>query len=325
MELPYTFSMTQVIYPASNIRIPTNTGGVVIIQRISDMSGAISAMMALALFLFWGMNVFLFAGVISTCLFLLFQKKRHNALQLSNARKILSVVILLFIILFGILSILSSPNNFYSGFALCVFGVSMILIFTKLIHRYHFSQLILFFTILLIALSFYKSVYVVISTQSLLTQTNSLILSALFIICCQALLLSKPDRGFLGMLTIDSPSSRLSLRFLVYLIVVPPVMSFSLLTAGYMKLFDKEMTIPLLAIFLNLMSLTVNWLNMKLLYKFERERYLIGEALRVNNIQLEIKSEDLNIRVNELQKEKDEVTSKVNNSQSLQEIVSSKG
>lgn len=321
--LPYTFSMTQVIYPASNIRIPANEGEVKIIQKISDLSGFISAITALALFLLWGMNVFLFVGVISACLFLLIQKKKYRTLPLSKVQKMPSVIMSLFIILFGVLSIQSSQSNFFYGFALCFFGVSMVLRFTRLIHRHHFSQLILFFTILLIALSFYKFVYVAISTQSLITQANSLIHSALFIICCQSLLLSKPDRGFLGMLTLDSPSSRLALRFLVYLIVVPPVMSFTLLVAGYLKLFDKELTIPLLIIFLNLMSLTVNWLNMKLLYKFERERYLIGEALRVNNIQLEIESEDLNVRVSKLQKEKDDVIRKVNNSQSLQEIVSS--
>ncbi len=314
--------MTQVVYPASNINVPANTGAVTLIRRISDVSGVLSAGAAFVMFLFGLIHLFIFAGVISSALFLLIQKKKYSTIQLSNVRKIISVVLLVLIILFGVLSILSSQSNFYYGVALCVFGITMILLYTKLVHRHFFSQLILFFTILLVALTFYESVYAVITKQDLHTKVNQLMISALFIISCQSLLLSKPDRGFLGMLTIDSPSSRLSLRFLIYLIVVPPVMSFALLTAGYMKLFDKELTIPLLIIFLNLMSLTVNWLNTKLLYKFELERYLIGEALRVNNIELEIKSEDLNIKVNELQREKDDVTQKVNNSQSLSEIVS---
>lgn len=314
--------MTQVVYPASNINVPPNTGAVTLIRRISDVSGVLSAGASFVLFLFGLIHLFIFAGVISLALFLLIQKKKYSTIQLSNVRKIISVVLLVLIILFGVLSILNSPSNFYYGVTLCVFGMTMMLLYTKLVHRHFFNQLILFFTILLVALTFYESVYAVITKQDLHTKVNQLMISALFIISCQSLLLSKPDRGFLGMLTIDSPSSRLSLRFLIYLIVVPPVMSFALLTAGYMKLFDKELTIPLLIIFLNLMSLTVNWLNTKLLYKFERERYLIGEALRVNNIQLEIKSEDLNIRVNELQREKDDVTRKVNNSESLSEIVS---
>lgn len=314
--------MTQVVYPASNINVPPNTGAVTLIRRISDVSGVLSAGASFVLFLFGLIHLFIFAGVISLALFLLIQKKKYSTIQISNVRKIISVVLLVLIVLFGALSILSSLSNFYYGVALCVFGMTMMLLYTKLVHRHFFNQLILFFTILLVALTFYESVYAVITKQDLHTKVNQLMISALFIISCQSLLLSKPDRGFLGMLTIDSPSSRLSLRFLIYLIVVPPVMSFALLTAGYMKLFDKELTIPLLIIFLNLMSLTVNWLNTKLLYKFERERYLIGEALRVNNIQLEIKSEDLNIRVNELQREKDDVTRKVNNSESLSEIVS---
>lgn len=314
--------MTQVVYPASNINVPANTGAVTLIRRISDVSGVLSAGASFVLFLFGLIHLFIFAGVISLALFLLIQKKKYSTIQISNVRKIISVVLLVLIVLFGALSILSSLSNFYYGVALCVFGMTMMLLYTKLVHRHFFNQLILFFTILLVALTFYESVYAVITKQDLHTKVNQLMISALFIISCQSLLLSKPDRGFLGMLTIDSPSSRLSLRFLIYLIVVPPVMSFALLTAGYMKLFDKELTIPLLIIFLNLMSLTVNWLNTKLLYKFERERYLIGEALRVNNIQLEIKSEDLNIRVNELQREKDDVTRKVNNSESLSEIVS---
>ena len=85
------------------------------------------------------------------------------------------------------------------------------------------------------------------------------------------------------------------------------------------------MVIPLLVTLLTAFSIIMNWLNAKLLYKLELEKYLITEVLRVNNIDLEVHSKDLKTQIAELEKEKKDIKDSVDYRNRLKDIISDQG
>lgn len=65
------------------------------------------------------------------------------------------------------------------------------------------------------------------------------------------------------------------------------------------------------------------WLDTKLVYKIELERFLMREQLKIHNISLALGNEDLANKVDALKKKHDEAIDKLNNKEKYREVVGS--
>jgi len=119
-----------------------------------------------------------------------------------------------------------------------------------------------------------------------------------------------PNRGFMGIFCADTTSTKYALRILVLKIGLIFVSSLLILAGVKGMIF--------FVVFLAFLSVFLAWFNIKLLYKFELEHFLMKEALRVNNISIQMSME-------ELEKEKGKYVNKLNYQDKYREMAESLG
>jgi hypothetical protein len=225
----------------------------------------------------------------------------------------------------GILGYLSAVN-FKSGVFFLLIGLSFVLNAIKIPHRYHYAQLLVLIALAISLFGFLEIIYQFIAPGTVIIDgQNTFPATLLFFILCQSVILSKPDRGFIGLFTTDSLSSQLARLSLIYFAVLPPLLSILFLLFAKTGLFDPSGRLALLIVLLILMSVVITWINVKLLYPSEVEHYLMKEALRVNNISLELNAKDLSTKLIQLEQAEHVLKSKLNNQQTLTDLVDTLG
>ena len=310
----------------SEVFLPSNIKAIVNLKRISLLSGTATIFLSILLALNNTIDISIAAACVTGSLLVCFHLLRKPGKSLTIIQMIFGISISFLVALFSFFHFLNfSFKDLYAITIFCIV-VSIFLLSVKVHHRHHFSHLFAFAAVMLSAYQFFQAVYsIFIGKVALNTSYDSLLIAILLLLFSQTILLCKPDRGFLGMMTTNTTSSKVSLHFLLYFIIIGPIAT-SLVLIGEIKgLYPNETVIPLLVTILTVTSITMNWLNAKFLYKLELEKYLITEVLRVNNIHLETKSEDLKTQIAFLEREKEEMRDKYDTRNKLRDIISSQG
>ena len=333
-------------YPVEGIHIPPKVEAVNLFQGISKLGGAILILIGSFVTLAYLINTFGFrinvsslllnlplgAGLVFGNIPLFLQKKALD--QNQRHYKILSVALGLATLAIGITIIATSgiyltnnpiftANNIIAlSFILC--GSSIIVSNSQVPHRYHFSQILVISILVFTTFKLIDTIYRLALFYSPTAQmVEFFCLSAILIIYSQSILFTKPDRGFLGIFTSDSPSGVFAQRLLFYIIFLPSFEGLIIILGNLVKLYDIYTMMSITVVTFMFTYIGIAWINAKSLYRSEQERLVMREALRINNIHLELSKENLSNKVVELQKEKEQVSSKINNMESLKDIVDS--
>lgn len=350
--MPYTLSMPETFYPAHDIYLPSNNGAIKLIWTAACVSVVISFIAGVLILFGWiantlGITFFdpsivnlpIGVGIIAGCLSMIaFFQIKTNLSRPYSPMVIFGLCGSIVVILIGLMTLYNSlilriitsvspiSISYITSFTFVFMGLSTLFAFIKIHHRFHYLQIFALIAISLNTYIFLNSLYRIFFSNLNITSgvTNSLIISTVLIIFCQASLLAKPSRGFFGLFTMNSLSSKLALRSLFYIIFAPPLLGGAVIMGQQLKFFDVNGTIPLLAISLTFMYIIITWLNAKFLYHLEQETYLMKEALRVNSISLELSAEDLTKKLDETEKSRKDVEDKFNNSLSLSDLVGDK-
>jgi predicted membrane protein len=144
--------------------------------------------------------------------------------------------------------------------------------------------------------------------------------SAIFVLLCISILLRWPDRGFVGIFTTDSISSKFSLRLLFINLIVTFIIGIIILIGMKKETYSAFEVIAVLIISFMLLSSVFAWINLKLLYRYELERFIMKEELRVHNITVNLDTEDLTDKMVELEDKNKEIADKLSSRNRLMDI-----
>jgi hypothetical protein len=210
-----------------------------------------------------------------------------------------------------LIGILLLPEAIILGICFALMGTALILPRLKIDHRFRPSQLLILVVLIINTASVLGYVYQSISSSASLLITNPLYVSLIFIILCIAAAFHWPGRGFMGVFTTDTVSSLYALRLLIANISAIFILGFLILVGVESQFYNPRDAIALLAISVIVLSALLSWLNIKLLYKFELERFVMREELRIHNIGLKLGNEDLTVKMTELKEANKEYVGKL--------------
>jgi len=315
--------MANAAYPTQNIHLPTNHTTLMIALFVSQAGSVFILIATIILFFDWlfGMHTFgpsltnlpVIAALIISAVAIFFYKK-------SNKFQLLGLALIL-IGLFIFLTSLNgqTPNLAKNGIFFFFIGLSLIASILKIPHRYHFMQIITVAILTMNLYSFLAHIYELVSFKA--NFNPAFWESIVFFILCQSILFIKPDRGFVGLFTSESRSAQLARMSLLYFTSLPICLGFFFLILGNLQIFDLNGRLALLVVVTILVSIIISWINIKVLYPTEVEHFVMKEALRVNNISLELDAEQLTSQVVRLEDDKQKIADKLNNEQTLSDIV----
>jgi hypothetical protein len=194
------------------------------------------------------------------------------------------------------------------GFNFYLIGFALIFPYVKFTHRFHFSQLLLFIVIMLNSVTIlcymYQNLSPFIVRQNLIP-LNVAMLTALF---CIGVLLRWSNRGFFGSFTNDSFSSLFALRLLLINAVVTPIIGFITLLITKHGFYNNDVyqQVALVVVMVVMTSTVLAWFNIKALYQFELEHFVMKETLRIHNIDLksDVNDKEEEVEVLEITKQK---------------------
>lgn len=304
--------MVEIIYPSGGNSIPANQKTVKLLINISIISGYASLLIGISMVLFSILspifelrvnnsviNYALYFALILGGLNVILDKKK--ALFSDKKQQITGLVLGFIVLLCGIVTANTEISN---GLIIILLGISLIIAKIKIHHRFHLSQFLSFIAIAFSTYFFVNNIYFFTFIGSITPQSTALLFQTiLLILLCQSILLKKPEKGFFGSLTLDCSSSSLALRFFLYLVLIPPLLGIIIILGNKFGFYNMYSIPILLVVIFTMMSISMNWLNARIQYHTELEIYLIKDALRENNINLQISKENLDARVKELETE----------------------
>lgn len=217
-----------------------------------------------------------------------------------------------------------SAGTLKVGVWFLLLGLSLLISITKIPHRYHFMQIIALLALSLSLFSFLELIYQYVSfTKTFPIIQNQLVTSFLFFLLAQSTILLKPGRGFMGLFLIDSQSSQLARISLFYFTLMPPLLGFLLIFGEKMNILDTHGRLALMVVGVTIVSIASTWINVRLLFPSEVEHFMMKDSLEKHNLSLELNATNLSTKIMELEEAKQEVTKKLNNQETLQDIMES--
>lgn len=208
------------------------------------------------------------------------------------------------------------------GMCFFILGLSLIPPFTRIPHRFHVTQLLVF---IVSGLSMYvvlENVYQIFSGvmvgQSIFLPFPLALTFAFF---CFGILLRWSNRGFFGNFTLDSIGSMFALRIFLINLLAAPLVAFLVLAVAPRGSYTVYETTSLIVIFLTFISSLLIWINVKLLYKYELEHLLMRESLRAHNIDLAADREKLDEKMFQLEQERQQYKAKLTMQSQWQDAV----
>lgn len=315
--------MTQNI---SEVFLPSNLHAIKNLKLLSLLSGFLTIILSALLAYFNLIDLYIALACVSGSALICFHLLRKPGKILTLPQKIAGLIVSTLICGFASGHVINSSFKDLYSLPLFCLVVSIFLLSVKLPHRHHFSHLFAFAGVMISSFFFFLDVYIFFSEKLTLSSFYpEFSISLLLLLFSQTILFCKPDRGFLGMMTINTTSSKVALRFIFYFICIGPLLSLLVLLGEYGQIYSQETILPLLVILLTGTSIIMTWLNAKFLYKLELEKYLITEILRVNNVHLETSSDDLKTQIAKLELENKEITDKFDHRNRLKDIISARG
>jgi len=206
-------------------------------------------------------------------------------------------------------------------FSFLFVGLALVISQTKIIHRFHIVQLLMMMVVVVSEIVILGFLYQFFSTG---TVTHILVIpintSIFFAFLCHAWLLKWPNRGFVGMFTTDTLTTKFSLRILVSEALLIPMIGLICLVIGQSSFYSPSEIVALVVIVMIVMIGVFSWLNVKLLYKYDMEYFLMKESLRINNITIKMTSEEMVGKMLELEKTKGEYANKLNYQDNFRDV-----
>lgn len=312
--------MPETYYPIEGIILPPNKNSVRLFHGIAVAGAVISSIIGIYIAL---SNLPLGLAILLGSITVFIEKISKHLPKQWFLSRILSLIAGLGILFVSIYLFITNSFNPKNTVAITTFlvGLALLANTTGFVHRHRFSQSLLVFGLFCNTFQLLDMLYRAMAlNNSLFFLTRQFTVTLCLILLGQSLLFAKPARGIMSLFTTDSPSSVLALRFLFYIIFVPPAFGLAILLGEAMGIFHAESRLAIAIGSLMVMSVIATWLNTKLLYRVEQERYIMKEALRVHNINLETSASDLSSKIHTLEEEKQAVTDKIRNQKHLQDI-----
>lgn len=278
--------------------------------------------------LFGGFGVSPFSSVLfilSGCS-LLFGAKRHLMSAHESMSKdawyntyipVILCCITAFLGLFNFLHVTLLPSFIkipsFSGFCFFLIGVALIPPFTRILHRFHYTQFLFFIVSGLTVFVILENVYQGFSHQVLQHIVYVPLPTALiFAFFSFGVLLRWSNRGFFGNFTLDATASVFALRLFLINLLAAPIIAFLILFFMQKMPYNMYQILTVIVVIYTGISSLLLWVNVKLLYRYELEHLLMRESLRSHNIDLTAEKEELRKKMIQTEQEKQQYIDKLN-------------
>jgi hypothetical protein len=212
--------------------------------------------------------------------------------------------------------------NLSIGFSFLLIGLGLILPRLKASMRFHFVQLFSFTILIINFMAILGYLYLLLSPVAINVPYTPLALATTFVLLCFAILLRWPARGLIGMFTTDSISSMYALGLLIINILITFILGFLSLVGVRLGIYASYEATAVLIVLLIVCTIVFVWVNIRLLYRLELERFVMKEELRVHNIDLRLGNEDLVGKMTQLQEKNKEYADKLSNQEKYQDVTS---
>lgn len=211
---------------------------------------------------------------------------------------------------------------FTIGFNFFLIGIALLYARIKALHRFHVVQFLALnvFVINLITVLGYLFRLVTPFPYShiiYIPQNIALIFFALSL----SLSFRWPARGFIGMFTTDSISSSFALRVLFLKTISITILGLLILVGVKMDIYNLSEGLVIFVLLAMVLALCLTWLNIKLLYKLELERFIMKEELRIHDIDLKLDNESLAVKMKELTEINTEYQDKLKNKEKYEDVI----
>jgi hypothetical protein len=326
--------MSESTYSLGKIHLPENKKLTGILQRLSLLVSLLALAFGIGA-LFSSPIIGLVVILASVPLFIEgkldypLQAKNNIPGYLKKTFLMVSVSCSALVFLAGII-FMFSPNltyvkqiNLSIGLSFLLIGLGLALSRTKFPNRFKVIQSFTFAILIINFMVILKYLYLQLAPIGASISHVPINLEITLVLLCMAILLRWPARGLMGMFTTDSISSLYALKLLILNVIAIFILGFIILAGIKMEIFVLYEAIAVLIVLLIVLAVAFAWINIRLLYRFELERFVMKEELRVHNISLKLGNEDLASKMTELQETNKEYADKLSNQEKYKDVVSS--
>lgn len=207
-----------------------------------------------------------------------------------------------------------------TGCCFFLIGLALIPPFTRIPHRFHITQSLIYAVSAINVFVILEHVYQLFSSfpmQHILDVTLPAAFS--FVIFCTGLLFRWSNRGFFGNFTLDATASIFALRVFMINLLSAPLIAFFVLLFMQKTHSNMYIVLTLVVICITVFSSLLLWLNVKILYSHELEHLLMRESLRSHNIDLTKEQEKLQKQMELLERDKQHYLEKLNTRSAIQD------
>lgn len=200
----------------------------------------------------------------------------------------------------------------FASFCFLLIGLALIPPFTKIPHRFHITQFLIFIV---------GGVGVYIVLESILHQVTGLSMqhiiqvplptASFFTLFCIGVLLRWTNRGFFGNFTLESTVSKLAFRLLVSNLILGPLIAFIVISNSSYFALNMLQVIAIVVTLFAFVTSTLIWMNIRYLYRYELENLLMRESLRLHNIDLREETKTLASKMTQLEDDKQKYAEKL--------------
>lgn len=209
----------------------------------------------------------------------------------------------------------------FSGFCFFIIGLALIPPHTRLPHRFHITQFLVFGVLVVNLFTVLENVFQVLSSQPFQhIMIVPLPTAFIFVLFCLGILWRWSNRGFFGNFTIASDDSVLALRSLLANFISTPTIAFIVLAITRNSSYNVYQIVTLVITGIALVTALIIWINIKVLYKHDLEHYLLKESLRVHNVDLTLEKKAQEVKMKELDQEKQRYLEKLNYQNTFQNV-----
>jgi hypothetical protein len=318
-------------YSLSKIHLPEN-------KKLTGILQKLSLLISLLVLAFGLINLF-FSPVIATVFILAsiplfiegklehpFQSKSKTPELIKISFLSISFICSILIILAGILFLFGVGVNYVKqidlsiGLSFLLIGISLVLPRAKSSFRFHVIHLFAFIILAINSMAILGYLYLQLSPIKINVPYTPLLLAIIFVLLCLAILLRSPARGLMAMFTTDSISSMFAFELLIVNIIIIFILGFLSLVGVRMGVYASYEATAVLIMLIIVFAILFAWFNIRLLYRFELERFVMKEELRVHNIDLKLGNEELAGKMTKLQEKAKEYADKLSNQEKYKDI-----
>jgi hypothetical protein len=213
--------------------------------------------------------------------------------------------------------------TFGMGFGFAPIGLALVLPHTKVDHRFHYVHFLAYLSLVMNCAAILGFAYQWLSPLKFQLVYVPPDIAAISVFLSMAALFKWPARGLVGVFTSDSVSSMYALRLLFINVIVILLTGLVTLAGAKVGMYSPGEAVMMFAVALVVISTTLAWVNVRLLYRFELERLVMKEELRVHNISLKLGNEELTNNVTRLKETNEEYAGKLSHRDKYGDIIGS--